>query len=284
MVQAWIERYPAENQPEMVRRLRSRDDTLHRSAFFELFLHELLIRQDFNIVAIEPEMPNGRAPEFLVAAPDGTRFYLEATLALGLSNVDAGADRRMREALQAIDDVASPDFFLHLHTHGAPDRPIATARLRRSVQRFVDGLDYETATSATQAERPIGTWQHEEHGARFIIQPVPKRLRRPGGRAIGGRMLAAGLIHPKLAIRSAVEGKAGRYGELDLPLVVAINALEEFAGPDDAVDALFGTVAVVVPEDGEPRQRRNTDGAWQGSGGPVHTRCSAVLFVERLSA
>jgi hypothetical protein len=38
----------------MIRRLRSRDDVLHRSAFFELLLHALLIRQGFTIVEIEP--------------------------------------------------------------------------------------------------------------------------------------------------------------------------------------------------------------------------------------
>ena len=39
LVDAWFADYPTANQAEMRRRLRSRDDTLHRSAQFELFLH-----------------------------------------------------------------------------------------------------------------------------------------------------------------------------------------------------------------------------------------------------
>lgn len=285
LVDAWLAVYPAANRPEMIRRLRSCDDVLHRSAMFELMLHALLLRRGFTVVAIEPELPNGKAPDFLVEAPDGRRFYLEATLASGMDNVAAGADRRMREALQAIDDVASPDFFLHLHTGGTPSEPIATARLRRAVQQFVDGLDYEQAVARAEAgQPPAPVWQHDEHGAHFTIQPVPKNVQRSGGRAIGGRMLPGGVIRPEEAIKSAVERKAGRYGDIDLPLVIAVNALEEFARTGDAVDALFGTTGVILPEDGGARGMRNPDGAWRGPRGPVYTRSSAVLFVERFSA
>lgn len=283
LVEAWIDDYSEDHRPKMVRRLRSRSDGLHNSAFFELFLHALLLRRGFAIVAVEPVMPNGRAPDFLVEAPDGTRFYLEATLANGMDDVAAGADRRMRDALQAIDAVDSPDFFLHLHTRGTPGRQIAVNRLQRSVQHFVDALDHAQGVLDAEAGRPTALWQHEEHGARFMIQPVPKNSPRPGGRAIGGRMLPAAIVQPNLAIKSAVEGKAGRYGQLDIPLVVAVNALEDFAGPQDAIDAMFGTLAAVVRENGNLVQRRNVDGAWRGRGGPVHTRCSALLVVERLS-
>ena len=284
LVDLWLADYPIANQPEMIRRLRSRDDTLHRSAHFELFLHALLLRQGFTIGAIEPRLPNGRAPDFLVEAQDGTRFYLEATLASGTAAADAGADRRMREALQAIDDVESPDFFLHLATRGSPARPIAVVRLRRAVQAFVDGLDYAAAIQAIQRGLPFApVWEHDEHGVHFRINPVPKNIRQPGGRAIGGRVLPGGVVQPHEAIKSAVVSKARRYGRPDLPLVIAINALEEFARPSDAIDALFGTTAVVVPEEGRPRDVRNPDGAWYGARGPVYTRSSAVIFVERLS-
>lgn len=284
-VDTWLADYPDAHRPDLIRRLRSREDVSHRSALFELVLHALLLRQGFTIVEIEPQLPNGRAPDFLVEAPDGRRFYLEATLASGMDNIAAGADRRMREALQAIDDVRSPDFFLQLHTRGTPNKPIATARLRRAVQRYVDDLNFDQAVMNAQAgQPPAPVWQHTEHGAHFIIQPVPKNTRQRDGRAIGGRTLPGGIISPEIAIKSAVEGKAGRYGDIDLPLVIAVNALEEFARVGDAIDALFGTLGVIVSEDGGTREVRNPDGAWRGPRGPVYTRASAVLIVERLSA
>ena len=154
LIDEWLADYSAAERPEMIRRLRSRHDVLHRSALFELMLHALLRRQGFTIVEIESQLPNGKAPDFLVETPDERRFYLEGTLASGMDNVAAGADRRMRQALQAIDDVKSPDFFLHLHTRGTPSQPIATARLRRAVQRFVDELDYDQAVARAEAGQP----------------------------------------------------------------------------------------------------------------------------------
>ena len=284
LIETWINAYPAEHQPRIIGRLRSRNDTLHQSAFFELFLHALLLRQGFVVVAIEPELPNGSAPDFLVKAPDGAHFYLEATLASGMNTAKAGGERRMREAIQAIDAVESPNFFLNLHTHGVPSQPIATSRLQNAVQQFVNGLNYDDAVQAAQANQLLPTtWEHGEHGARFVIQPVPKNVQRPGERAIGGRTLPGGIINPNLAIKAAVEKKASRYGDIDLPLVIAVNALEEYARPDDAIDALFGTTVVVDPAGGQPRVMRNADGAWQGPSGPVYTRSSAILFVEHLS-
>ena len=264
-------------------RLRSRSDTLHRSAFFELCIHELLLRRGFKIIAIEPNLRSGRSPDFLVEAPDAMRFYVEATLASGMSDVAAGADRRMREALQAIDNVSSPDFFLHLHTRGVPTHPIAVGRLRRAVQRFVDTLDYEKAVAAAASGVPLPHFQHEENGAGFVIRPVPKRVRGRDGRAIGGRMLPGGKITPHEAIKASVEGKARHYGELDLPLLVAVNSLEEFARAGDAIDAMFGTLSVIVPDAGPVRPVRNRDGAWHGPTGPTNTRVSGILSTERLS-
>jgi len=285
MVDEFLNRYPEAHQPEMIRRLRSRDDILHLSASFELILHELVTRQGFTTVEVEPELPNGSRPDFLVEAPDGARFYLEATLARGVEAADAGANRRLREALQAIDDVESPRFFLHLHHRGTPDQPVAVSRLRRDVQQFVDGLDFAAALAAVQAGnyRPA-LFRRELHGAQFVIEPFPKGTPgRADARAIGSRMLPGGLVRPHEAIRSAVEGKAGRYGRPDFPLVVAVNALDEFARAESAVDALFGDDGVAVGEDGWRRDVRARNGVWYGEGGPIFTRLSAVISTERLT-
>lgn len=282
-VERMFAHYPATHADEMCRRLRSRDDTLHQSAFFELTLHELLIRQGFTIEEVEPVLENGRAPDFLVSSPQGDRFYLEATLASGQPAATAGAEQRMREALQAIDDVQSPDFFLSLRPRGTPARPVAIARLRREVQRFVDGLDHAAAVADLAAGRPLPTFEREEHGAAFRIEALPKNT--PGGgnaRAIGVRMMAPIQVQPQEVIKSAILGKAGRYGDPDLPFVIAVNSLEDYAGADDAEDALFGSSAVAINAAGEDRWIREPDGVWHTPNGPGYSRVSAVLSTERV--
>lgn len=278
-----ISNYPEPNRDELVRRIRSRDERAHRSAVFELTLHHLLLQRGFNVVEIEPEMVNGRAPDFLVEAPDRRRFYLEATTAWGELGGDAGADRRRRDAMQAIDNVASPDFFLGLHTRGTPITPVPIGRLRRAVQRFVDGLDYDAVVADIENNRQAPIYQEDLNGLHILIEPIPKNLRGTGGRAVGTRMLPGGVVRSHEAIADAVRRKASRYGDLDLPYIVAVNSIDTFANRDSAIDALFGTEAVVVHPEGH-EWVRNPDGVWRNQAGPTHTRVSAVLSTERFSA
>jgi hypothetical protein len=228
-------------------------------------------------------MENGRAPDFLVEAPDGNRFYLEATIAWGTLAADAGADQRLREVLQVIDDIDSPDFFLSFHHRGAPRRQVSLGTLRRTVQAFVEGLDYDAIRSDLESNRHTPVFQADAEGTRITIEVVPKHHRGTSGRAIGGRMLAGGQINAHEAISAALRRKAGRYGDLGLPYIVAVNALETFADGDSVTDALFGTEAVQVGPNGH-RFVRNPDGVWQGAAGPTNTRLSGVLSVARLSA
>lgn len=283
LVDQLLDAYPADKRDEMARRIRSRDDRLHRSATFELLLHGLMLARGFTVIAVEPDLPGGRAPDFLVAAPDSREFYLEATVAEGEIGADPGGDRRLRDVLQVLDDIVSPDFFLNVHHRGVPAQPVRLRRLRERVQRFVDGLDHAAVAAALTASRPIPFFRTEEHGLILRVEVVPKHVRGRPGRAIGGRILPGGLIHPQRPIQAAVEDKAGRYGSLDRPYIVAVNALDIFADANDAVDALFGTEHVVLSEDLAPQWARQRDGVWMGAGGPVHTRVSAVLSTERLS-
>lgn len=105
-----IEQYPASDRDGLIRRLRSRDNNRHRSAWFELLLHGLMVARGFTIIAVESELAGGRAPDFLVGVPDGREFFLEATVAEGETGANPGADRRLRDVLQAVDGVQSQDF------------------------------------------------------------------------------------------------------------------------------------------------------------------------------
>jgi hypothetical protein len=283
LVDQLLEGYPADKRGALIRRIRSGDDSRHRSGWFELLLHGLMIARGFDVLDIEPAMPGGRSPDFLVRAPDGREFFLEATVAEGEIGADPGADRRMRDVLQALDQVRSTDFFLNLHHRGVPTQPVRLGRLRAQVQAFIDGLDYEAVVANLAEQRSAPIFQATEHGLALKITVVPKNLRQLGGRAIGGRMLPGRFVQPNVPIKSAVESKAGRYGQLDRPYIIAVCALEDFANAEAAIDGLFGTNQLLIADDGDHRWGRNRDGAWFGPGGPVHTRVSAVLSTERLS-
>lgn len=290
-VEEMFERYPQQDQENLRRRLRSIDNITHLGAFFELALHELMIRTNCRIIAIEPELEETRrSPDFLVECPTGERFYLEATLATGRSQSDAGADRRLREALQVIDSLHSPDFFFHLHVSGVPAAPVRQRDIRRGVEGWLETLNYdEILASWPQGIETLPRYDIEQHGLRVVVSPVPRRRTRGSAesvRSIAGRMLSPLSVESHEAIRNAILGKAGRYGQLDAPYIVAVNSMSDYADRDSITDALFGTPAVYVgrTEDGyEDRPGRVTDGVWHGRNGPSNTRVSAVFSTERLT-
>jgi hypothetical protein len=290
LIDGALARYPDAHRDAIRNRLRSVDETQHLGAFFELALHELVVREGCTVLAVEPALAGcNRSPDFLVQGADGNRFYLEATLATGRSQADAGAERRMDEAISAIDAVDSPNFFLGVHTSGTPNQPVSRRQLQRAVREWVNALNYDEICVAWERGADIPNLVHEQHGARFRIEPVPRRRLRgiPGQRAIG--MIGpeeAEMIEPHVAIKSAVAAKAGRYGELDLPYIIAVNALADFAERSSVTEALFGTEAIAVHQvDGvwHHREIRNPDGAWRSPQGAINTRVSAVLSTQRLT-
>jgi hypothetical protein len=291
LIDRFLWRYPKSERGNLRNRLRSIDDDTHRSAFFELAMHELIVRAGCKVIAVEPELQVGtRRPDFLAETRNGERFYLEATLATGRTQEDNGAQARLNRALAAIDGVNSPDFFLDLTVGGMPAASVSTRRLRHELREWLRDIDYEDVVARWRNGcDSVLPFSFEQHGMMLTIRPVPRHRTRgeADGRAIGAHSLRPFVGQPHAAIRRSLENKAGRYGNLDLPYVIAVNALPTFSRERHVTDALFGTEAVVSgeTENGFSNEWiRQTDGLWRDENGPRYTRVSAVIAVERFDA
>lgn len=281
LVEAWFEAYPVVNREPLVARFWSPIDEQHKSAFFELFLHQLMLSTRCTVVAIEPGLPHtSRSPDFLVQSPDGDRFYLEAVMATGQSREEAAAQQRLNQALAAIDKTPSPAHFLDLSVHGVPGAPIAVRRLTRELRAWIAGLP--EGNEAIEARE----FHYDEHGANFSIRAWPRGQRDEDARAIGVRHFPVRRVQPPLDLRSALESKASRYGRLEHPYVVAINPLRRFTRESDIMDALLGTsrTQVRISADGAKsvEEYREPDGVWVGPRGPRKTGLSGVLSTETI--
>ena len=67
-LEGWFSRYPEAERYEVRQRFRSKNDSQHRSAFFELFLHELLMQLGCR-VEIHPTMTQTTRLEVGVFGP-----------------------------------------------------------------------------------------------------------------------------------------------------------------------------------------------------------------------
>jgi hypothetical protein len=277
LAEKWLTRYSANHRGALISRLRSSIDDQHRSAFFELFVHELLLVRGHQILAIEPKLSHtDKSPDFLVKTKEGHRLYLECVLATGRSQSEVAAQKRLNQVRAAIDKVNSPRHFLELRVFGLPTEMIQINAMIKKLQAWIDALPNGDSTMNAPS------FTHNEHGATFIIKAFP---RQNPGRAIGVQSIPPRQVTVDDDLKSALKNKANRYGRLDHPYVVAVNALDRFARQDDAFDALFGSTCTVVEQTAGKetfRESRNPDGIWHGPGGARHQGLSAVLSTERI--
>jgi hypothetical protein len=121
----------------------------------------------------------------------------------------------------------------------------------------------------------------------FSVTPKSPGLRdKAGVRPIGSEFEGGGWVDDRTPLRDAILDKAGKYGEVNLPFVVAVNSLAEHLDQIDILEALFGKEQFVFTQTPKgvvgPKAQRAPDGVWTSPGGPRYTRLSAVLLTHAL--
>ena len=292
LLEDWFSHFPVAEQAELRIRLRSPDDRMHSAAFFELAMHEMLLRLRCQVV-VHPLGQNeisAKSPDFGATDPDGESFYLEATLDAGQSARDEKTQAVINTVFDGINrKLDSRDFFIGIDMEGAPKSAPSIAKMVEFLQGKLAGLDPDDP-NLTSDSGPL--WPYDHDGWRVEFFPIPRRgeaRNEAAERIIGLKSYGARLVDDITSIKRAVTTKAGRYGELDRPYVIAVNSVGD-ADDSDVVDALFGreqltvwfpAAGPVTPIHTEPGRAR--DGAWIGRAGFINTRVSAALIFHRLN-
>lgn len=292
-LEKWFSHYSTSEQAELRAHFRSSIDSQHQAAFFELFLHELLIKMGCKIT-VHPVIPTVETkPDFLVEAPNEDPFYVEATIATNQSKEDASANARVNVVYDVLNRVVdSPNFFLWLKVRGAPETPPPAKKLGLFINRRLAKLDLDEIERLRDNKEfdAIPRWNFNHDGWKIEIEPIPKSLKtrgKPGIRPIGAKSTGFQRMDSAKPIKDSIVDKAGRYGELGLPYIIAVNILEH-SDETDIMNALFGTERYVIDwVENEPkspsRMSRARDGIWIGPNGHSNTRVSAVLLANQLS-
>lgn len=291
MLEACLANYPKAESGELINRIQCGDVRHFTSASFELILHEYLLRLGMRITP-HPELLNGsqKRPDFLIECPDGQELYLEAVCASENTAQNPAAEIRKQVALQFLDDEYNPNFMIAIDSEGDPITQPSGRKLAKDVAVWLNTLDPNTLLelSSTSGIRslPEFQWQHENW--KLLIRPIPVKAEARGKqrRLIGLRSSGANWVDGWSPIRDAVRFKSNRYGNLDLPLVIAVNVDTFKLDPIDEVQALFGQEQFVfdpMNPDQEPRMERAPNGAWRGPRGPSGKRASGAWFFNNLS-
>lgn len=293
LLEAWFSRYPQAEAADLRARFRSSNDLQHRSAFFELFVHELLLRLGL-YPRIHPALPlvTTRHPDFIIESPDNKSFYVEAVVTANMSEDEYAARARMNVVYDSINRLDSPNFFIGMDIHGAPQTPPPARPIRAFLSKRLAGLDPDEMMTLLESGNldALPHWHYRYGDWEVDFYPTPKSSDargKPGTRPIGLRFHGRQFIDSRTAIRDALCAKAGRYGDLSLPYVVAVNALDRSTDFTDIMEALFGKEKYIVDlsssRSSEPEVTRELDGVWTSKSGPRYTRLSAALVLVGLS-
>jgi hypothetical protein len=284
VLQDWFSRYPTSEKKRFLSRFCTDDDISFLSSFFELYLHELLLRLNYT-VELETLSSSGKRPDFLVKSTDGDEFYMEAVLATGMSDEVIAAEKRKNVVYGGLEKIESPDYFICMNISGNPIEPPSGKKLRKKISRWLDSLHYEDLLEKfiNEGKSAMPTLGHSEAGWNIEFYVLPKQTSRgkSGVRPVGVKFFDFRTRDSRTAIRDAITRKATRYGELGKPYVVAVNSLQWPVDQIAIMEALFGKEVWSVPRtgfEGEPEMRRRPDGAWTCEKGPQNTRVSAVLL------
>ena len=297
--EGWYARYPAaatdrdRERRDLRGRFRSPRDRDHASAFFELFLHELLSCLGCELLVHPSVRGTRKSPDFRVVPPHGDAFYLEATIVTGKSEDAAAAQARKAIVLDAINRLDSPNFYIEVFDEGVPRTPPSGADIRRFLQKHLSQLNPDDVTKTWEESdgEDVPQWCYSHDGWDLTFKPIPKKAEarnRPSGRPIGVQMGETQWIDSRTPMRDAILAKGHHFPILDHPLVVAVNALDEHVDFSDIMDALFGKEGVRITHTqlgeivGEPEPFRELDGVWTSRSGPRYTRIVAVLVAVQL--
>ena len=265
-LESWFQKFPEDWQDDLRRRFRSKLHDAHESAFFELFMHELLTNLGFK-VEVHPTLPDSDdRPDFL--ACDGSKcFYLEAATT-GAGFGPFTLTNREQEIIEELQKLTSSDFNLLIEITGELSRSIRKEPLRSTFNDLLlQGHDPDDVKATMDACGPdtAPSAQHETDGWR--IQAWLSPISRPARRRCKGRRITVNFKSARRTnsidpVRKKLKGKGKKYGDPQIPLVIAVQTRDIFYnGRQNDMEVLFGNESILYVDD-VPERDREPNGIW----------------------
>jgi hypothetical protein len=291
LIEQWLQSYPIDARRELIARMRE-DFGSFSAAFFELFVHQLLVATGHDVEPHPVIDGSDKRPDFRATPRKaGEPCYVEA-ITVSAESADRQRERRLHARIQ--DDLNAfrhPDFFFHIaRLDGSPTEYPKRAEMHRFLRDALHGLDaaeiaarIESAESIDQSLRR----RYLHKGMTLEVYPWPKSERNRGRTDL--RTIGAGPIRiirstAREAIRDAIKTKARRYGDLPHPYLVAVNCTAEWGVDDhEPPEALLGAEEVRWNEDGSHQLAYSGEGAFAHRSRPTNTRVSGALVFRNLT-
>lgn len=269
LLEGWFSRYP--NDPEAQNKFLKRFKGVeHDKAFFELYIHEILLKQGGTCQQVEPEIPgHSTHPEFLMEGR-GQVFYIEAIVP-DLPQDDAINQRLCDELIDELNKTPS-EYYLDVDFEGLLRNRLSLKGLKTTLENGKPGERFEL----------------EGDGAKIVITILEYKKETKDEASVLTVGYGAYFGSPGATmLRKAIGKKATRYGELKKPYLIAINVKGSILHDIEVSNALFGDLCVRInPKTGEsiPGRDHRTAKLLSPKGDPKNTRVSGIILLDNLVA
>jgi hypothetical protein len=285
-MEAWFSDYPDEEKDDLRNNFKNDFD----AGFFELFLYTLFCRMGYN-VHVHPIVPNSsKRPDFLVSG-FGEEFYLEAKVSFYESPGERARERMLGSLYAVLDKANVPNFYIYLRSIKLKGNQQPRGKvIKKAIEDTYKGYDVdellENMGYTTVTRPPSHIYEDDDVYIEYSPMPINAESKgRADRRAIGMYGGGAKIIENGDSLRKALKMKAGRYGVLDKPYLIAINAIDMMSlDKDEVMDCLMGSTLIdpkVLEPDGSFKEFRDHDGFFTGrNDGGQNTRVSAVFITK----
>ena len=267
---------PEPNRAAWEKRLTSKIDHSHFSVRLEISLHHFFKERGWEVY-IEPELPGtSNRPDFRIRR-GASELLVEAKAVLDPQPVDQ-QDNRLRILVDGVSDRLSRTVSIHPCFDLPPSLP--NKRIAAEIEKKSSGAEL------LQEFRIEGEHQGHPYSLDVTILLADEQTSLAGVGATIGQAYTVDIGNP---MRKAIQEKAIKYGEMDIPFVVAVwpklGSHFSYLDDDDDLVALYGDKVWNVPTPGvqrvEETVKPNGVFALKSEGGTRrYSRVSAVMVCQ----
>jgi hypothetical protein len=266
----WLDEVPEHWRSTWKRRLQSRLEHPHLSVRLELYLHHHFKNSGWS-VEIEPELfetPN--RPDFRITR-NADCLIVEGKVVLDEETI-AQETERLRQLADNLGGKLSREIIIEPLSDLPSSLP--TRRIKAQIEHWAN----------TQVDEVVEFDLSDEHlGTQYMLKIIilPRYHNSTQLASVSGMKSGVHILTIGKRVRDALEQKAGKYGSINLPFIIAIHGAGQFpVKTSDELDALFGDRIWSVHSGSQVTERRRPNGFFtsEREGGYRHQHVSAVLF------
>lgn len=261
VMENWFSIYPDSEKEEMKKRVKAD----FGPAFYELGMYCYFKNMGYDIF-IHPTVPNSsKRPDFLAVKNDHD-FYVEIKEIRMLSDAERLKERRLNTLTDSMNSVDCTYFMLCIESiEFKTGKQPSGKKIIKYFDNLIKAYDPDIYRKMLEKDgfsmMPKLKYDDDDVLIKIRLTPKAPHMRGKKGRAIASYGAYIKIGGEEEMIKSAIQTKATRYGELDKPFLICLNYPSDLLHKEDIDIALYGN-----------------DGAFGAENNPRNTRVSAVLI------